>query len=334
MTKIVAENVPCFVCGKSSEQRVIHSTNQLGAPDLDGRPSEMARSTMPYWVQNCPHCGYCAANLARGHESARDTVKSPAYQAQLHAPDTPSLANGFLCAAMLAGAARRLPDAVQHRLHAAWVADDSGQNELARQYRSAAVDALLSRREALKAWQSGGADWKGSEAVFLVDVLRRAGRFTEALREVDAALQQGTSTIVRELLRFERSAIERGDTECHKQDEALVGSSPHEDRRRTDPLLDYLLSHYAELVTPQERKAAFMGTLRTPEGDRWATDDPQVLALLANGKQAFTQALEQRLLTQHPGKVFINRCPKCGGVTRTPKARQCRFCHHSWHEKA
>jgi hypothetical protein len=210
--------------------------------------------------------------------------------------------------------------AAQQRLRAAWVADNAGLGEFARQYRSAAADAVLTQPKALQAHGKEDDDWKGSEWVSLVDVLRRAGRFEEALREVDTALQQGISSIVREVLRFECSAIERGDTQRYRHDEALPGSKLRAEPRKDDPLLDYLLHHYSALVTPLERKAASTGTLRTPEGERWATDDLQVLTLLARGKPAFTSALEQRLLSEHPGKVLINRCPECGGVARTPKA--------------
>ncbi|WP_224246123.1 hypothetical protein [Hyalangium gracile] len=333
MTRIIEDTLQCFVCGAKSQQRQLASTHEHGSPDLDGRPAEEARSTMPEWVQTCPRCGYCAPELSRGHESSRALVRSPAYQAQLRAQDSPLLANRFLCAAMACDAAGRDVDAAHHRLHAAWVADDEGRPELARQYRSAVADALLARREALRAWRAGDGDWKGAEVTFLVDVLRRAGRFQEALRELENALQKGVSSIVREILRFERSAIERGDAGGHRLAEALSGSVLREDPRDDDPLLGYLLSHCGDFVTPQENKAAFTGTLRTPEGERWATDDPQVLTLLAHGKKAFTAALEKRLLADHPDKVVINRCPKCGGIARTPKARQCRFCHHSWHDK-
>ena len=29
---------------------------------------------------------------------------------------------------------------------------------------------------------------------------------------------------------------------------------------------------------------------------------------------------------------FISRCPRCGRIVRTPRARQCMWCHHDWHE--
>lgn len=37
-------------------------------------------------------------------------------------------------------------------------------------------------------------------------------------------------------------------------------------------------------------------------------------------------------MKEAPEKVFLNNCPKCNKLARTPYARQCRHCGHSWHE--
>ncbi|MBN1209666.1 MAG: hypothetical protein JXB05_32760 [Myxococcaceae bacterium] len=322
----------CFVCGT----RRARSAELLEPPsetELRHAPKEMVGSAVAAWVRACAECGYCAPDLSVGHRSARAKVRSPEYQRQLHAAGTPPLAARFLCAALLSDAAGQPAKAAQQRLYAAQAFEEAGEVALARQYNSAVADALLSRRKVLLHWRDREADWRGSEAVVLVDVLRRAGRFDEARREVEAALRKRVSSIVKELLRFERSTIERGDTGPHSQTEAL--GAQHESKGwygQEDPLLEYLMRYYKKWMTPQESKAAGVGRLATPEGERWATDDLEVQALLARGKQAFASTLEQRLLREHPGEVVINRCPKCGGVARTPRARQCRFCAHSWRE--
>lgn len=49
MTRIVPSKCKCAVCGAKSRYNVIASTNTFGGgPDLDLRPPEMERSTMPY----------------------------------------------------------------------------------------------------------------------------------------------------------------------------------------------------------------------------------------------------------------------------------------------
>lgn len=37
------------------------------------------------------------------------------------------------------------------------------------------------------------------------------------------------------------------------------------------------------------------------------------------------------ILRDYSDKVFLNNCPKCGKLARTPKAKQCRFCEYNWH---
>lgn len=63
----------------------------------------------------------------------------------------------------------------------------------------------------------------------------------------------------------------------------------------------------------------------------WMTDNPEVLQLLDNGIDAFKERTVRRLLSERSGEVFLNVCPKCGQLARTPYAKQCR-CGHSWRE--
>ena len=52
MTTLGTASAACAVCGTVSEYTVIQSTSRFGSPDLDTRPPEMERSTLPYWVRN------------------------------------------------------------------------------------------------------------------------------------------------------------------------------------------------------------------------------------------------------------------------------------------
>lgn len=55
----------CFLCNKVSEQTEINSTNSFGSSDLDLRPPEMQRSTMSFWIKECPTCGYVNFSLTK-----------------------------------------------------------------------------------------------------------------------------------------------------------------------------------------------------------------------------------------------------------------------------
>jgi len=62
------------------------------------------------------------------------------------------------------------------------------------------------------------------------------------------------------------------------------------------------------------------------------SEDPQVLDLTRDGYDAFVLRTGQRILRQHRNEIFLNYCPQCGKLARTPKARQCRFCGQDWHD--
>ena len=60
--------------------------------------------------------------------------------------------------------------------------------------------------------------------------------------------------------------------------------------------------------------------------------DPKVRSLLDAGPQAFYRQTAKRILEEYAGEVALNRCPRCDGLCRTPVARQCPHCFHSWHD--
>src|SRR5690349_6640199 len=97
MTTIIPQTITCSFCHTPSEQNLIGSTNSFGAPDLDTRPPEMMRSTMPLWVQECPHCGYVAKDLAQPpHASAASFAGEGGWHGYFHYREYPELAQRFL----------------------------------------------------------------------------------------------------------------------------------------------------------------------------------------------------------------------------------------------
>lgn len=65
MTTLASTSKKCLVCGTVSQFSALQSTNSFGYSDLDFRPAEMKRSTMPYWIQECPCCGYVSSDIVR-----------------------------------------------------------------------------------------------------------------------------------------------------------------------------------------------------------------------------------------------------------------------------
>lgn len=64
----------------------------------------------------------------------------------------------------------------------------------------------------------------------------------------------------------------------------------------------------------------------------WLTNDPEVLDLLKDGYDSFELTIAKRIMDESGDKVYLNTCPKCDRLTRTPQARQCRHCGHNWHD--
>jgi len=114
-------------------------------------------------------------------------------------------------------------------------------------------------------------------------------------------------------------------------------------------IAQYVFGHYPQLMNDVERRAhrhqsgAMKATLgrsdvqaqleaRTHhEFSTWLSNDPEVLSVTASGYDAFVERVAARIVNEHADQVFFNRCSECGGLARTPTARQCRFCGHDWH---
>ena len=110
-----------------------------------------------------------------------------------------------------------------------------------------------------------------------------------------------------------------------------------------DELTRYIFYSYFGLLTFKEKaayKTSFAeekagnlepGNLQDFLREKWDSRDPEVLELLKNGRDEFMRNVKDRILREHPDKVFLNYCPKCGGLTKTPRAKQCPKCFFSWH---
>jgi hypothetical protein len=216
-TTLGEEEKACAVCGKTSTQTVVNSTNRFGYPDLDLRPPEMMRSTMPYWVQTCPHCGYCSADIAVLVGEAKEVVLSLVYQNQLANSQFVELANKFLCEAMIYGNAERFPDAAWAYLHAAWACDDKGQQK------NAALCRVLSL-EILFIIQDNGEklfDEQGGLQLLIAELARRTEQFDLALEYIKKGLDLDVDEIIEKCLLFEKQLVENKDFRVHSLQEVL-----------------------------------------------------------------------------------------------------------------
>jgi hypothetical protein len=112
-------------------------------------------------------------------------------------------------------------------------------------------------------------------------------------------------------------------------------------------LADYIFNYCYEFYNDHERKAKdhHFGLVKfghwsddAPDPiknvkERFKTDDPEALKLLAVGYRQFMMNTAERIYQEHKSELKLNLCPKCQKIARTPTAKQCRFCGYDWHDK-
>jgi tetratricopeptide (TPR) repeat protein len=212
MTQLAPEPMNCAVCGGASVRVLLASSNAMEPPDFDTRPGEMLRSTLPYWVMDCPHCGYAASDIREADTRAIAYIRGEDFHRRLAAAAPPEEVRRFAAYALLLEHLEQFADAGWAWLHAAWMGDDEQHAEAARACRS----------EAIRLWKRGkaaGEDFMEDhpqEFALVTDVLRRLGDF-DAAREacLEALTLDGIPPVVEDMLRRQLSLIQQKDTAAH-----------------------------------------------------------------------------------------------------------------------
>ena len=221
MTTLYKDEIRCCQCQKLSEHEVIKSAGSFGSPDLDTRPAEIMRSTLPQQVQSCPYCGYCMASISAPLPNVSTLLASDEYRHQLESKQYPELANRFLCSAMILESLGRLKEAGWACIHGAWACDDAGEIQPAKNCRLRAERAI---GRAITTGQ-GTADRPGFDFLILADLLRRAGEFERAYQRGKEGLSPKCDQEMLLLLLFEGALVHRRDIACHTVEEAIKAST-------------------------------------------------------------------------------------------------------------
>ena len=201
----------CSVCGEESQQIEIGSTNAFGSPDLDLRPPEMQRSTMQVWVQECPNCGYVAADLEDEAAISEAWLQSEEYIRKTSVEFESPLSLKFFKQSVICEKSGDYRGAFFAILHAAWDCDDNMDVENAR----------LCRKEALRIFplMPELAETKMKEIVMRADIMRRAGLFSEVIDEYsDKPLDDDT---LNKVIQFQIDRSENQDDRCYTVEMAL-----------------------------------------------------------------------------------------------------------------
>lgn len=176
---------------------------------MDSRPPNFKRQNLPYEVQYCPKCGYCAPNIAKKRKDQNVPSALLTVNREL------SLSERFECAANILLAQGVRDYATYHLfLKGAWSADDTGDADRALFLRTRYLNYPCLKHEAVKI------------RLILADTARRIGDFEKAhffLKEC-GNLPDGDSTFGK-LFMFEERLCNERDVQCHSCDEIFEKNS-------------------------------------------------------------------------------------------------------------
>ena len=206
-------DIPCIcaVCGATHEYRILTSTNAFGSPDLDLRPPQMKRGTMPLWVQECPDCGYTAEDVSDPTQIPREYLQSEAYKTCGGIRFDKPLAGRFYRQHLILLWDQKFTEAFFAMLHAAWVCDDADDTENAVRCRDIAAELL--EMYVLPAEQ------EKEYLLLYADVLRRAGHFDKLLDKFSDTLLD--NELHRKILAFEYVCADKKDAGCYTVEDAI-----------------------------------------------------------------------------------------------------------------
>ena len=194
----------CSVCGKTSMQPVLSSTNSWGYPDLDLRPAPMKRDTMNTWLMECPHCGYVAIRLENELDVSPNLLKSDEYLTCGGHDFKSDLSKRFYRHYLISKAKKDYSSMFFSLLHCAWTCDDA-DDRLAVEIRKKAADSI----DLFEADD----DEKDNLKIMKADLLRRSLQFDRVADEFNDF--RSDDDLLNSIIRFQIERALMKDSACY-----------------------------------------------------------------------------------------------------------------------
>lgn len=194
----------CSVCGKTSMQPVLSSTNSWGYPDLDLRPAPMKRDTMNTWLMECPHCGYVAIRLENELEVSPNLLKSDEYMTCDGHDFKSDLSKRFYRHYLISKAKKDYRSMFFSLLHCAWTCDDA-DDRLEVEIRKKAADSI-------DLFEADG-DEKDNLKIMKADLLRRSLQFDRVADEFNDF--RSDDDLLNSIIRFQIERALMKDSACY-----------------------------------------------------------------------------------------------------------------------
>jgi hypothetical protein len=208
-----AAGLRCGICGAPARPPFRAPQPEI-APELDMRPGEPARSTLPDWVQTCSRCTAAAPDLSVLPPTARSIVEDATYRALTTTVSAETLP--FRRWALICRGTGDAAEAAEALLQGAWAADDA----------AAMSDAATLRQQVAALW---GETADTGTALRRLDALRRAGQFESATGWAATLAARGLDETARAVIAFQQARIALRDTGPHLISSALPppAHAPH-----------------------------------------------------------------------------------------------------------
>ena len=194
----------CSVCGKTSMQPVLSSTNSWGYPDLDLRPAPMKRDTMNTWLMECPHCGYVAIRLENELKISPNLLKSDEYLTCGGHDFKSDLSKRFYRHYLISKAKKDYRSMFFSLLHCAWTCDDA-DDRLAVEIRKKAADSI-------DLFEADG-DEKDNLKIMKADLFRRSLQFDRVADEFNDF--RSDDDLLNSIIRFQIERALMKDSACY-----------------------------------------------------------------------------------------------------------------------
>ena len=108
-----------------------------------------------------------------------------------------------------------------------------------------------------------------------------------------------------------------------------------------DEVDEYITNNFTEVMNTNEQ-TAYQLLLRVERAEADGMDyefalrkhrihpNPEVNALMMAGYEWFIKRVRDRVVAENAETGVLKQCPRCEKLLRTPSAKQCRYCFHSW----
>ncbi|MBI9072736.1 MAG: DUF2225 domain-containing protein [Melioribacteraceae bacterium] len=221
MTMLSKRKIKCFVCQKESEQDIVLSTSSVGYADLDFRFPPLKRYTIEFDIQRCPNCFYCSQNISKGIDEVKQIITTEKYKTIIIS-DLDEKVASFLASAEIYTQLGKTALAAIDIVYCTWIYDDRGDVESAKLCRILASNYIKS---AIKNGKQVGTE-EGQSEQLLIDVLRRAGMFKDALEQLEQfrrkkIISSENRATFHKIMDYEENLIQKKDVDGHTIGEAL-----------------------------------------------------------------------------------------------------------------